>query len=97
MDPYENETRRYRNKNMIVERDFDNTHIRVRKVQVTGESKYEEAARVWKGTCGYYINRYMGKWNPEICVGCARSLQEAVIAVALLNELGVEDVPQITE
>lgn len=97
MDPYENKTRRYRNKNMIVHRFFDNTHIRVRKVQVTGESKYEKVARVQKETCGYCIYRYMGKWNPEVCVGYARSLQEAVIAVALLNELGVEDVPQITE
>lgn len=93
----------FKKKNMMVKTQYSglsdtlcSAFVKVRYDTCTGGWKYCDVAKIENKGGRFYI--YNREQYSELCyksIGVARSLNEALIAVALLHNLGIEDVPQV--
>lgn len=86
------EKNRFKSKNMILVKGYDSILVKVRHDFTPRHWEYREYGRVVE-TDGKFIVYKTNDYGPFIELGCAKSMKDGIVAIALLNGLSAEDVP----
>ena len=83
---------RFKSKNMMLVKGYDIIRVKIRYDFTPYHWEYREYGMVEKHNDKFIVYKF-NDYGPFIELGCAKSMKDGIVAIALLNGLSAEDVP----